>query len=138
MACTPARFVPPGSGLVSPYGLAPYGSRRIADLCAQVRWRRKESQTKSQMCAVVSAASESANIRRINFLPAATVVELKNGDGRAYSYKSLPGIVANRPTTYLRITMTRSPFFRSMRNHTRSRVLDPAQYLPGPTVGPLP
>ncbi|KOS42617.1 hypothetical protein ACN38_g6477 [Penicillium nordicum] len=135
VACMPTRFVPPGSGNLTLYGLAPYGSHRIADPCAKVSWRRTESPTKSQMCAVVSAVSELANVRRINFFPAAIVVELEHGDGEAYSPKSLPGIVANRPTTYHHDA---GSFFSSMRNHTRERILDPAQCLPGPTIGPLP
>lgn len=100
VVCMPTRFVSPssGRGRVSLYGLA--GSRRIAEPCSQVRWRRKESPTKFQMFASVSSVCRLENVRRINFLPAAIVVELEHGDGRAYSPKSLPGTVVNRPTTY--------------------------------------
>lgn len=88
MVCTPTRFVSPssGRGRVSLYGLA--GSRRIAEPCAQVRWRRRESPTKFRMFALVSAACRLENARRISFLPVAIVVELEHGDGRAYLPKS--------------------------------------------------
>lgn len=131
VACMPTRFVPPGQGRVCLYGLAAYSSRRITYPCPGISWDRKESPTKSQMCAVVSAMADLANVRRINFLPAAIVVELVHGDGRAYSPKSLPSIVANRLTTY---HYGADSFLSSMRNHTRERVLDPVQYLPGPML----
>lgn len=135
VAGMPARFVSPGEGRVNLYGLAPYPSRRIPDPCPQVNWGNKMSPTKDQMCAVISAISEVAHIRRVNFLPATIVVETEHGDGRKYLPKSLPGVVANRATTYHHDAES---FLNSMRSHTHERILDPAQYFPGPAIGPLP
>ena len=135
VAGMPVRFVPPGQDHVNLYGLAPYSSRRVPDPCAQVNWSRKESPSKGQMCAVISAISQLAHIRRVNFLPAAIVVELKYGDGKEYLPKSLPSVVANRLTTYHHDAES---FLSSMRDHTRERILNPSQYLPGPPIGPLP
>ena len=133
VAGLPARFVPPGDcGYVDLYGLAPYPSRRIPDSCPHVTWGKRQSPTKEQMCAVtavISAVSELAHVRRVNFLPAAIVVELEYGDGKEYSRKSLPGTVANRAITYHHGI---GSFVSSVRNHTRERVLDPAGYVSCP------
>lgn len=126
----PACFVPPGDcGHVNLYGLAPYSSQRTPDPCAHVNWGQMQSPTKEQMCAVVAAVSELAHVRRVNFLPAAIVVELEDGDGREYLRKSLPGIVANRATTYHHGTES---FLTLVRNHARERILDPTRYFQGP------
>lgn len=128
VAGMPARFVPPGEGSVNIYGLAPYPSRRIPDPCPQVNWGRKESPPREKMCAVISAISELASVRRVSFFAATIVVEIEYGDGKEYPPKSLPGIVANRATTYHHDLET---FLSSMRNHTRERILDPTDPLVG-------
>lgn len=129
IAGMPARFVPPGDcGYVDLYGLAPYCNRRIADPCLNVTWSKKETPTKKQMCAVISAVSQLAHIQRVNFLPAAIVVELEYWDGKEYSRKSWPGTVANRATTYHHGTES---FLTSVMNHACERILDPTGYFSG-------
>lgn len=130
IAGMPARFVHPGDcGYVNLYGLAPYSSRRIPDPRPHANWGKRQSPTKEQMCAVIAAVSELAHVRRVNFLPAAIVVELEYGDGKKYSRKSLPGTVVNRATTYHYGT---GSFVSSVRNHARERILDPTGYVSGP------
>jgi hypothetical protein len=87
------------------------------------------------MIAVISALLPLAEVRRVNFCPSSIVVELVYGDGRVYKNASLPGVVASFPTTYHHDSV---PFFQSMRDHTRERLLDPSHHLPGLGIGPLP
>jgi hypothetical protein len=61
-------------------------------------------------------------------------VELEYGDGRAYEPRSLPGTVAGRTTLYHH---AETPFYKSMKNMTRARRVDPAQH-PTTNFGPLP
>lgn len=81
------------------------------------------------MVSVVHALSGLANVRRVNFMPAAIVVELVSDDGREYPRRSLPNVVANRRTTYHHASY--SFFFYSTRDQTRERE-DPSQYPAGP------
>lgn len=50
-------------------------------------------------------------------------------------FRSLPCIVVSVTTTYHHHSQ---PFFDHMKNHKRERLFDPAPYLPGPLIGPLP
>lgn len=52
------------------------------------------------MVGVIHALSEMASVRRVNFMPAAVVVELVSDDDREYQRSSLSNIVNNRLTTY--------------------------------------
>jgi len=133
VACTPAIFVPPGQKRRYMYGSAPYANPRVRDPCPHLGWRRMQTPRKSQMIDVISVLTELANIQRVNFLPTSIVVELVHGDGRVYPWASLPGVVAGLTTTYHHDS---DPFFSSMRDHTRERLLDPSQCLPGPLIGP--
>lgn len=129
VACTPAIFIPPGQGRKFMCGLATYPNPRVPDPCPQLGWKRMQTPQKSEMANVITALVELMNIRRVNFLPASIVVELVHGDGRVYSSASLPGVVAGLSTTYHHDAI---PFFNSMRDDTRDRLVDPGQYLPGP------
>lgn len=135
VACTPAIFVPLGQSRKYYGGTAPYPSPRVADPCPDLSWRRNQTPKRSQMIAVISALLPLAEVRRVNFCPASIVVELVYGDGRVYPDASLPGYVARLPTTYHHDSV---PFFQSMRDHTRERLLDPSHHLPEPGIGPLP
>lgn len=55
--------------------------------------------------------------------------------GRDYPRRSLPGIVAGVATTYHHGPL---PFFDDMNYYKRDRLLDPAPYLRGSLIGPLP
>lgn len=81
------------------------------------------------MVSVIEALQAVANVRRVKFLPAMTVVELVHGDGREYPIRSLPGIVASVTTTYHHQSR---PFFDHMKNHKRERFFDPAPLPPWP------
>lgn len=89
----------------------------------------------SQMADVISLLTQLVNIKRVNFWPTSIVVELVYGDGHVYSNRSLPAVVAGLTTTYHHESV---PFFSTMKDHRRERLLDPGRYLPGPTIGPLP
>lgn len=85
VACMPGRFYARGQEeRVCVYGLYPYCYPSIPDPCPEISWSKKESPTKSQIVSVVHALSKLANVRRINFMPAAIVVELVSDDGREY------------------------------------------------------
>lgn len=77
------------------------------------------------MVSVIEALQAVANVRRVNFLPAMTVVELVHGDGREYPIRSLPCIVASVTTTY---HYHSQPFFDHMKDHKQERLFDPAPY----------
>lgn len=134
VAGTPAIFVPPGQRRKFMCGSTPYPNPRLPDPCPHLSWKRMETPQKSQMADIINTLIELANIRRVNFLPASIVVEIAYGDGRVYPSASLPGIVAGLSTTYHHDAI---PFFSSMRDHTRERLLDPCQYLPGSRIGSL-
>jgi hypothetical protein len=63
------------------------------------------------------------------------VAELVYGDGRVYTNGSLPAFMAGLMISYHHDSV---PFFESMKDNTRERLLDPSRYLPGPLIGPLP
>ncbi|MCJ1345778.1 hypothetical protein MMC31_003987 [Peltigera leucophlebia] len=135
VACVSAVFTPPETVPRPPAGSSPCVGPRIPDPCKGIRWPRWSSPKKAQMVSVIEALQAVANVRRVNFLPAMTVVELVHGDGREYPIRSLPGIVASVTTTYHHNSR---PFFDHMKNHKRERLFDPAPYFPGPLIGPLP
>jgi hypothetical protein len=87
------------------------------------------------MMEVGSVLSKLINLQRVHFFPDSMVVEIFFGDGRTYPTASLPAAVAGLVTTYHHEPIS---FLDSMRSHTRERLLDPSQYLPGPRIGPLP
>jgi hypothetical protein len=87
------------------------------------------------MADVISVLTKLVNIERVHFLPTSIVVELVYGDGRVYADHSLPAFVAGLTTSYHHDSV---PFFDSMKDRTRERLIDPGQYLPGPRIGPLP
>lgn len=90
------------------------------------------AKVKAQMISVIEAIQAVANVRRVNFLPAITVVELVYVDGREYPDHSLPSTVASVAPTYHHHSL---PFFDQMKNHKREGLLDPEPYLPGPLIG---
>jgi len=135
VGCTPAIFVTPGQEQKYTYGLAPYVNPRAVDPCPHLSWRGMQRSEEQQMMDVISVLMELGDIQRVNFFPASIVVELVHGNGRVYSTASLPAVVAGLPTTYHHDPL---PFFVSMKDRTRERLLDPRQYLPGPSIGPLP
>ena len=135
VAGIPAIFVPPHQRRAFLYGSAPYLNPRVSDPCPELGWKRMSTPTTLQMANVITVLVELMNIRRVNFLPTSMVVELVHDDERTYQNKSLPAVVAGLPTSYHHDPR---PFFSSMKDHTRERLLDPAQHLPGPRIGPLP
>jgi hypothetical protein len=135
VACTPAIFVPPGQGRKHMSGSAPYVGPRVRDPCPNVSWGRMQTPKISQMTDVISVLMQLVDIKRVSFLPTSIVVELVYGDGRVYTNGSLPAVVAGLTTSYHHDSV---PFFNSMKDHTRERLLDPGRYLPGPLIGPLP
>ncbi|RDW60715.1 hypothetical protein BP6252_12098 [Coleophoma cylindrospora] len=90
--------------------------------------------TKEQNIAVLTAFQPIASVREILYLPHWTIVELDNGDGRHYEPKSLPGTVAGRTTLYHH---GEAPFYKSMKNMTRARRVDPALNR-ATDLGPMP
>ena len=135
VACVTAIFTPPEQVPKPLAGSSPCVGPRIPDPCKGIKWPKWGSPKKAQMVSVIEAIQAVANVRRVNFLPAITVVELVHGDGREYPIHSLPGIVASVTTTYHHNSL---PFFDHMKNHKRERLCNPANYLPGPQIGPLP
>lgn len=71
------------------------------------------------MIEVIATLSARATMRRVNFLPLMTLVELIPGDGREYPRRSLPGIVAGLQP---RIT-TALTLLDDMKYHNRERLL---------------
>lgn len=133
VAAVPAIFVPPGQKQQYLYASYPYVGPRVPDPCPHLALKRMYTPTKSQMVNIISVLAEMANVRRVNFFPTTIVVELVYGDGRVYPTASFPAVVAGLPTTYHHGPI---PFFSSMKNHARERLLDPSRYLTG--IGPLP
>jgi hypothetical protein len=134
VACVPAIFVPPGQGRKHMMGLAPYVGPRVRDPCPHLSWGRMRTPTKSQMADVISVLMQFVSIRKVHFFPTSIVVELVYGDGRVYTNGSLPAFMAGLWISYHHDSV---PFFESMKDHTRERLLDPGRYLP-PLIGPLP
>jgi hypothetical protein len=135
VACIPAIFVPPGQGRKYLMGLAPYVGPRVRDPCPHLSWGRMRTPTKSQMADVISVLMEFVSIKKVHFFPTSIVVELVYGDGRVYTNGSLPAFMAGLWVSYHHDSV---PFFESIKDHTRERLLDPGRYLPGPLIGPLP
>jgi hypothetical protein len=90
--------------------------------------------TKEQNIALLMALQPIANVREIIYMPHWTIIELEHGDGRNYEPKSLPGTVAGRTTLYHH---AEARFYKSMKNMTRARRVDPAQH-PPTNFGPMP
>src|SRR6202021_4343178 len=82
---------------------------------------------------ILTALKPIANVRAITYMPHWTIVELEYGDGRHYEPKSLPGTVGGHTALYHH---AEAPFYKSMRNMTRARRVDPAQQTT--TFGPMP
>src|SRR5271168_2055247 len=133
VACMPAIFVPPGQPCKYTIGSAPYVGPRVRDPCPHLSWGRMQTPTDSQMADVISVLMQLVNIERVHFLPTSIVVELVYGDGRVYADRSLPAFMAGLMISYHHDSV---PFFESMKDHTRERLLDPGRYLPGPLMGP--
>lgn len=88
VACVSAVFTPPETVTRPPAGSSPCVGPQIPDPCKGIRWPRWSSPKKGQMVSVIEALHAVANVRRVNFLPAMTVVELVHGDGREYPIRS--------------------------------------------------
>jgi len=135
VACMPTIFVPPGQGRKYMMGLAPYVGPRVRDPCPHLSWGRMRTPTESQMADVISVIMQFVSIKKVHFFPTSIVVELVYGDGRVYMNGSLPAFMAGLWISYHHDSV---PFFESMKDHTRERLLDPGRFLPGPLVEPPP
>jgi hypothetical protein len=135
VACIPTIFVPPGQRRKYMKGSAPYVGPRIRDPCPHLSWGRMQTPTNSQMADVISVLMQLVSIKRVHFFPTSIVVELVYGDGRVYKNRSLPAWMAGLWMSYHHDSV---PFFESMKDHTRERLIDPGRYLPGPLIGPVP
>ena len=133
VACIPTIFVPPGQPCKYMMGLAPYVGPRVRDPCPHLSWGRMRTPTNSQMADVISVLMQLVNIKKVHFLPTSIVVELVYGDGRVYTNRSLPAFMAGLMISYHHDSV---PFFESMKDHTRERLLDPSRYLLGPLMEP--
>jgi hypothetical protein len=108
-------------------GSAPYLGHRVQDPCPHLYWGRMRTPTTSQMADVISVLMQLVNIEKVHFFPASIVVELVYGDGCVYT-NTLPNFVAGLRISYHHDSV---PFFESMKDHTRERLLDPSRSLPG-------
>lgn len=125
VGCMPVMFIGIGEERWEPIPQSPYPNPRVPDPCPAVHWPRMTFPTKEQSVSLLTALKPIANVRAIFYMPHWTIVELEYGDGRAYESKSLPGTVAGRTTLYHH---AETPFYKSMRNMTRARRVDPEQH----------
>jgi len=96
----PAIFCPPDQEDISFIGDIEYANPRIADPCPLITWPPGTFPSKSQMTTTITALETIASIRKVHLLRTVLVVELEYEDGRIYLPRSLPGIVAQKGTTY--------------------------------------
>ncbi|EPE25018.1 hypothetical protein GLAREA_11599 [Glarea lozoyensis ATCC 20868] len=134
VGCMPVMFIGIGEEHHEPIPQCLYPSPRIGDPCPTVRWAKMEFPTKEQNAAILTALQPLASVREIIYMPHWTIVELEYGDGRHYEPRSLPGTVAGRTTLYHH---AEARFYKSMKNMTRARRIDPAQH-PPMNLGPMP
>lgn len=134
VGCMPVMFIGIGEEHREPIPRTPYSNPRVADPCPDLHWPTMTFPTKEQNIALLTALKPIANVCAIFYMPNWTIVELEHGDGRNYDAKSLPGIVARRTALYHH---AEAPFHKSMKNMTRARRVDPAQY-PTTNFGPMP
>jgi hypothetical protein len=125
LGCMPVIFIGVGEEHHEPLPQSPYPNPRIPDPCPALHWPTMAFPTKEQNITLLTALEPIANIRGVIYMPHWTVVELEYGDGRVYEAKSLPGIVGGRTTLYHH---AEAPYFKSLKNATRARRIDPAQY----------
>ena len=126
VACVPTIFVPPGQPRKYLMGLAPYVGPRVRDPCPHLSWGRMQTPTNSQIADVISVLMQFVSIKKVHFFPTSIVVELVYGDGRVYTNGSLPAFMAGLMISYHHDSV---PFFESMKDHTRERLVDPSRYL---------
>jgi hypothetical protein len=134
VGCMPVMFIGIGEEHWEPIPRSPYPNPRVPDPCPALQWPIMTFPTKEQNTALLIALQSMANVREIIYMPHWTIVELEYGDGRIYEPKSLPGTVAGRTTLYHH---AEARFYKSMKNMTRARRVDPAQH-PPINIGPMP
>jgi hypothetical protein len=134
VGCMPVMFIGIGEEHWEPIPDSPYPNPRVPDPCPALHWPIMTFPTKEQNVALLTALEPIANLRAIIYMPHWTIVELEYGDGHAYEPKSLPGTVAGRTTLYHH---AEAPFYKSMKNMTRARRVDPAQHFTT-NFGPMP
>ena len=125
IGCMPVMFVGVGEEYFEPLPRTPYPNPRIPDPCPAVKWPVMTFPTTEQKVAILTALEPITNVRGILFMPHWTIVELEYSDGRYYEVGSLPGTVGGRTTLYHH---AEEPFYKSMKNKTRARRIDPAQH----------
>ena len=130
----PAIFCLPSQTVEYLRGDTYHSDPRFPDPCSHIP-RSPFFPDKTESVEILRALAPLMNIQAITFSEAHILVELVHGDGREYDRRSLPGKVAGRPTTYHHSS---EPFLATIQNLARQRTLDPAPYLPGPHIGPLP
>ena len=130
----PAVFCLPGQWVKFLRGDPYYSKPRFPDPCPTIPSSRVFP-TKTESLEILHALAPLMNIQAVIYSKSHILVELVYGDGREYGHNTLPGIVAGRITTYRH---SPEPFIASTQNLARQRSQDPALYLPGPPIGPLP
>lgn len=124
VGCMPMYFVGTGESHFEARPRGPHPNPRAPDPCPALRLPAMQFPTREQNIAVLTALERLADVRAIVYLPRLTVVELRHGDGRTYGPRTLPGVVAGRTTVYHH---AEEPFYKSMKDYTRVRVVDPQE-----------
>ena len=131
----PAIFCLPDHSVKSLRGDVYYSNPRLPDPCSDIRSSLLGLPTPAEMSEIGNRLSSQMNCEELIFSSHHILVVLVHGDNREYDCASLPGRVANRPTSYHHGP---DPFFSATRNLARRRILDPRSYLDPEELGPMP
>lgn len=124
-----AKFLPVGVEPRPLIGNNLYFNSTMSDLIPNLSLIPWELPSTDSMSIIAEALSRVANILAINYMWPTIYVELR-WDGRQYESQSLPGIIGGCATVYHHgIT----PFWDTMKDHARTRAIDPSQASPGGT-----
>ncbi|TVY39746.1 hypothetical protein LOCC1_G005486 [Lachnellula occidentalis] len=134
VGCMPVLFIGLGEEHSEPIPKCPYPNPRIPDPCPGLQWPVLTFPSREHNTALLTALRPMADVREILYMPNWIIIELEYEDGRLYEARSLPGTVAGRTTLYHH---AEAPFYKSMKNMTRARRVDPAQHSPM-SLAPMP